>query len=150
MASACDTDFSGVFELRRDYCRALLDLSNEQRKFIAADDFTELLAVLGKKQRILGRIDELTRQRPNLWRNWKSQRDEMAPEIREQCDHLLAETEALLADLLAEEQRSTEELTDRRDETQTQLQEISRGTRVHEAYRDGLSPSTHRHLDLNH
>jgi hypothetical protein len=150
MAAACDTDFTEVFEQRRDYCRALLELSNEQRRFIASDDFTALLGVLGKKQRLLGRIDDLTRQRPNLWRSWKTQRDDIAPEVREQCDHLLAETEALLAELLAEEQRSTDELTERRDHTQTQLQEISRGTRVHEAYRDGLSPSTHRHLDLNH
>jgi len=137
-----------ILQMRRQHCRNLLDLSRRQRGLIDASDYSHLLTVLGQKQRLLGRLDELNTQHPDFRGQWATLRTLGDPEWRDDCEHVLAETEAILADLLAEEQESTEFLTQRRDDTQKQLQAVSQGARVHEAYRECLAPATHRHLDV--
>ena len=147
MSVACSLEFLETFRTRREHFQALLTLSRRQKQLIAESDYSELLAVLGQKQRLLGRLEELNRHQPDLRRRWQDQRESLDGVLRDDCEHLLAETEALLAALLDEEQTSTSELSARRDETQRQLQAISQGSQIHDAYRDQLAPATHRHLD---
>ncbi len=61
---------------------------------------------------------------------------------------MLEESEQLLAVLMQREKDSTEMLIHRRDRTQQEIQGISEGARVHEAYRDSYVPTTHRRLDV--
>lgn len=140
--------FFDLFRARRDGYRALCDLSRRQHALIAADEYTDLLSVLGTKQAILQRLEELNRRFPDLRRQWQSSRAALPEVQRTECEHLLAETETCLAELLEAEQASTEFLTSRRDATRRELQAIARGSQAHEAYRDHLAPVTHRHLDL--
>jgi hypothetical protein len=147
-SATCIPDFSALFHTRREHYRALLELSRRQIDLIAADDYTGLLVVLGQKQRLLGRLDEMNGQHADLKRQWHDRRESLDPDLRDDCEHILAETEAILAQLLEEEQQSAGRLTERRDETRRQLQTISRGSQVHDAYRDTLAPATHRHLDV--
>jgi hypothetical protein len=143
------SDYLDIFKSRRDCCRELLELSRRQRPLIDGDDYQQLLEVLGRKQRLLGCLDEIHKQHPDLRKNWREQKHGIDSLVREDCDHILAETEALLADLLQEERDSTDQLSQRRDRTQRALQAISDGGRVHDAYRTSLAPATHRHLDLD-
>lgn len=138
-----------VLKERRDHCRELLKLSRAQRRLIDLDNYGALLDVLGRKQRILGTLDALTRRHPGLKDAWRKERGALDSGLREECEHLLAETEALFAELLEEETGSTEHLTLRRDATRKQLQAVSQGPHVHAAYRDSLAPATHRHLDVD-
>jgi hypothetical protein len=149
MPALTATEFLRVFRLRRERCEQLLDLSRRQGELIAAQDYTSLLTVLGRKQRLLGELDELGRQNPEFWTSWRSQRAALDHTDRDDCDHVLAETEALLANLVVEEQRSAESLTLRRDTMREQLQSISTAARAHEAYRDNLAPATHRRLNID-
>lgn len=144
-----DIAYLEMFRTRRDRCRELLDLSNEQDRLIASDDYAALLDVLGRKQRILGEFAEAKQDHPELHSLWKTEREALDPAIRDECDHLLAEAESLLAMIIQEEKHSTEELTSRRDETQRRLQTIAQGSQVHNAYRDTLAPSTHRRLNVD-
>ena len=144
-----DHEFTTFFTTRRDHCHKLLELSRRQMELINQDDYNQLLAVLGQKQRILTQLDDLKKQHRRPLEFWQHNRDQLDATLRDDCQHLLAETEAVIAQLLEEETASTRHLTDRRDATQKQLQAISQGTQVHRAYRDSLAPSTRRHLDVD-
>ena len=149
MSTFSASEFLTIFQTCREHWRDLLELSRRQMALIEADDYPQLLSLLGQKQRILGRLDELKQQHPGLRERWLSRREAVDPELGDDCDHVLAETEAILAELMKEEQVSTERLTGRRDKTQRELQAIANATDVHKAYRDSLAPATHRHLDVD-
>lgn len=142
-------DFRSLFRDRRDLCRALLELSRRQERLIERDEYGELLAVLSGKQRLLGRLDEMKRRHPDLIPRWRAGRDRLLPAERAECEDLLAEAEALFAELIEEEGQSAEHLARRRDAARGQLEAIANGSRTHHAYRDTLAPSTHRLLDVN-
>jgi hypothetical protein len=141
------SEFLRIFQTRRDYCQALLELSREQSELIATDDYTQLLVLLGRKQRVLGRMEELSRRQPQLWQRWKGERDQLDPPTRAACEASLADAEAILGELNRLEQTSTEHLARRRDETRRQLESLSQGVRVHDAYRDPYAVP-HRRLDV--
>lgn len=146
---ACVSDFLRIFKSRREYCQALLELSSRQSDLIAEDDYEHLLMVLGQKQHLLGRLEALNQSQPELWSDWRNRRDSFDPDLLDDCEHVLAETESILAELVQHENASTEFLTRRRDAARQQLQSVSHGADVHNAYRDNLAPATHRHLDLD-
>lgn len=141
-------DFLQTFTDRRHCFAELRALSLEQLSLIDTDDYSRLLSILGSKQRIIGRLEEIGRTHPLLWQDWKLRRDRLESDTRTDCDAILAETEAILADLLEHERASTDHLSRRRDETQLQLQRVTTGTQAQAAYRDSLAPTTHRHLDI--
>lgn len=144
-----DLDFVSAFRTRREFCRALLEVSRQQAALIASDDYAELLDVLGHKQRLLDGMRQHTQQTAAVWSQWRQARDGLPEKPRSTCEQLLAETEAILAELVAHEKDSTDLLTTRREATQRELLAVSRGAHAHEAYRDHLAPMTHRHLNIN-
>lgn len=149
MSALTELELLDLLKSRREHCRTLLEMSRRQMALIETDDYAGLLEVLGRKQQVLSDMDAQKRRHPGLQERWRDYRATAEPEIRDECEHVLAETEAILAELMAEEHGSTEFLTQRREATRRQLQTISGGTQVHAAYRDHLAPSTHRHLDLD-
>jgi hypothetical protein len=149
MSSFNASEFLSALEFRRDLCSDLLDLSGQQAALIETNNYTQLLLVLGQKQRILGQLDELKQRFPGIQQRWPTLRETIDPSLRNDCERLLAETETLLADLLNEEQESTEFLTKRRNDTQRRLQAVAEGPRIHSAYRDSLAPATNRILDVD-
>lgn len=137
-----------VLNDRRRHCRALLELCRRQNGVIHAQEYSELMTILAQKQRILGRLDETSHRHSDLAREWKHLRETGQTDLREECEGLIAETEAILAELLQMEKEGTEQLCERRDATRRELQNIAQGARVNEVYRDNLAPVSHRHLDV--
>lgn len=145
-------DTSNVLEhlaKRRDYCRGLLDLSRRQREFIADGNYTELLEVVSRKQRLLGRLDALKQEQPEVVTNWNHRRHDLPEDIRGGCETLLKDIGETLRVLLEEEQFCTDRLTERRDDTRRQLSEITNGRSANNAYDTPGEEKTHRYLDLN-
>lgn len=149
MTSTQTLDYHKLFSVRLDYAKALLALSLQQQELIDQDDYTGLLDVLGKKQRLLGQLDQYKKQLPALWEKWKTDREQMDQAQREACEQVLSESEAVLAQLLQNEDNSTQCMIDRRDQTAQQIQSLNQGERVGEAYRDSLAPVTHRYLNID-
>jgi len=149
MSTLHANQFLQVFQNRRERCRKLLELSRRQKELIDQGNYTRLLTVLGHKQRILTEMDDFSEQTPDLWSSWRRHRETLSGGVRDDCNHVLAETEALLAELVKEETDSTDALTERRDATRVSLKSISDGSQVHNAYRDNLAPATHRHLNID-
>lgn len=143
------TDFLVHFREARDEWRSLLEFSRQQHSLIDEDSYPQLLQLLSRKQRILSCLDDLKRQHPEMREAWKQQRDLLPPALRDECEELLRETEAIVEALMEQEDTAASQLTYRHDATRRQLQALTAGSEVHAAYRDGLAPVTHRRLDLN-
>lgn len=143
------TPYLELFTTKRDRCRALLELSKRQSRLIAQDDYTELLDVLHRKQSLLADMDTLKAEHAAALARWRVERDTLDARSRADCDALLGETESLIARLVETERTCTESLSSRRDATRSELQTVSTGSNVNDAYRDSLATSTHRHLDLD-
>ncbi|HAH48930.1 MAG TPA: hypothetical protein DCM07_29635 [Planctomycetaceae bacterium] len=148
MTSTNMIDYPKLFAVRLEYSRALLTLSLQQQELIKEDDYSSLLDVLGKKQRLLGQLDQYTKQLPRLWEQWQQDRDLLPDGQRAACEQILSDSEAVLAQLLKNEDTSTQSMVDRRDRTKQQIQSLNQGAKVGEAYRDSLAPATHRHLNI--
>jgi hypothetical protein len=149
MSAANVSDFLETFTARREQCRALLELSRQQHELIGNDDYDRLLVVLGQKQRILVRLEEMKTRHDDFVTQWKSHRGTLDPETRDDCDHILAETETILLELIGEENDSTKQIIRRRDAAHSQLRLLADGQHVNRAYHDSLAPATNRYLDVN-
>lgn len=147
--SAIDIDsILQTFRTRRNYYATLLKLSQNQQKFIATDDYTQLLSLLDEKQQVLSRLEELHQQQPQLIQQWKECKAGIDPLTRSDAEHLLAEMEAILTELKQEEHLCTNNLIEKKTATEQSLQEVNQGENTHDAYRDQLGTVTHRYLNL--
>ncbi len=147
MSGLSEMDILEHLQTRHEYCRALLELSQRQRGHIAHRDFSDLIDVLSRKQRILGRLDSLKYQQSAVVEEWNRQRDRLTSTVRDRCESLLRETETLFVQLLKEEECCTVALQQSRDEVRRQLDELSNSQEAHRAYGVGVKPET-RVLDI--
>ncbi|MBW3539656.1 MAG: flagellar protein FlgN [Planctomycetes bacterium] len=140
--------FQDLLHSRREHCRALLELSRHQRELIAADDYSRLLELLGRKQQVLALLTALDDGQREFADAWQHRRESIAGDERQACERLLAETDDLLRELVHEEHDSAELLSRRKAATAARLDELAAGARVHQGYRDDTASSLHRHLNL--
>lgn len=143
-----DYDLLDTFRRQHQLCARLLECSRLQMTLIVDENYTDLLDVISRKQRLIEQWDELKKRHPDLVQIWRDRRPHLATTERNACEKLIEGIQSLYETLLDEERESTEELTRRRDTAKGQLQNISNGAQTHQAYRDHLAPTTHRHLDI--
>ncbi len=137
-------EYLAAFRTRRECCRALLELSREQKQLIESDHYEALIELLQMKQRL---VDELVGPPDAPWKQWQQESGRLSVSSRTAGDALLAETEALLRTLLAEEQLGTEELTVRRDASERELAQMSSSHQIDLAY--GSMPTAGSRLGLD-
>lgn len=113
-----------ILQRRREYCRAMLELSRRQADLIHDGNFTELLQLIAQKQRVLEHLAELGREFGGIVDFWKSVRDRLSSDMRARCQAAIDEAESLLAESMTLEKQGTAVLSQRRDETQGRLKEI--------------------------
>ena len=117
-------DLLDVLQRRREFCRAMLELSRRQSELIEDGKFSELLQLIAQKQRVLEHLAELGRSFGGIVDFWKSVRDRLAADVRSRCQAAIDEAESLLAESMALEKQGTAALSQRRDETRGRLKEI--------------------------
>lgn len=148
MTTAYDTDLLAELAERRHEClQQLCALSLRQLELINVEDMTALLGVLAAKQRLLGELRELERgmdpfrdQDPEtrVWRN---------PQARQRCAQLIAQSQAIFAEILAHEKQGESRLQTHRDQAAARLQGVATGAQARNAYfADAPRP---RRLDLS-
>jgi len=148
MSPLTETEIVTHLRTRREYCRVLLELSRRQSQLIGNSDYSELLDLITRKQRVLQRLDSLKSRQSTVITCWKETRDTMPEDVRATCSALIDETESLLAELLDQENACTVELTHRRDETRRRLADISGGRQAHEAYHTEKPTLSQHVLDI--
>lgn len=117
-------DLLDVLQRRREYCRAMLELSRRQTDLINAGNFPELLQLIAQKQRVLEHLSELGQTFGGIVDFWKTERDRLDTELRSRCQQAIDEAESLLAESMGLEKQGTAVLSQRRNETQGRLKEI--------------------------
>ena len=137
-----------VLQRRREYCRAMLELSRRQAALIDDGNFSELLQLIAQKQRVLEHLAELGRTFGGIVDFWKSVRDRLVTDVRSKCQTAIDDAEALLAESIALEKQGTETLSQRRDETQGRLKEIGDTSNGLAGSGSGNAPRT-RFLDAS-
>ena len=113
-----------ALQRRREYCRAMLELSRRQSKLIDNGDYTELLQLIAQKQRVLEHLAESGQMFGGIVNYWKSIRERLDADLRTRCQSAIDESESLLAESMTLEKQGTTLLSQRRDETQGRLKEI--------------------------
>lgn len=142
-------EFLRVFRTQHNLCRALLELSRGQADLIDAENYPELMTVLTSKQALLQDLEHHSRADQAVWKTWSEQRGGLAPDARETCEQVLAETQDLLRQLTDCEQRCTQVLTSKHQQTATELKTLSEGAQTLSAYESEQPQSLKRTLDID-
>ncbi len=138
-----------VLKSRREYCRAMMQLAEEQQVLIDQNRTAELLQVIAQKQRVIDGLTEMGAAFGGLAGYWRQIRDGLSSELRVECDTILAESEVLLAAALEREAQGTRQLTQRRDETQRQLRKVGQSLETRAALGAGLQGPQSGFLDVS-
>ncbi|MBI1311860.1 hypothetical protein GC176_11255 [bacterium] len=138
-----------VLKTRREYCRAMTQLAGQQQTLIDQNQMPELLQLIAQKQRVIDGLTELGASFGGLANYWKQIRDTFTPELRIECEAILAESEVLLAAALEREAHGTRQLTQRRDQTQQQLRQIGQTIEARTALGAGRQTAPSSFLDVS-
>ena len=123
-----------LIERKLDCLVRLHDMGNKQFEFAKADRITELLDVLAAKQRVLIELQRIERQLAPFRDQDPTRRRWPTPGKREKCAQQLAQCEALLAKIIAQERQSEGEMIRRRDDLADRLQGIHVARQARGAY----------------
>ena len=141
--------YLAAFRSRREYCRALLDLSVEQQALIAAEDYAGLVELLSHKQQLLDELLDAGREPAALWQAWRTERDRLPGDARQACEAVLDDVEQLLQKLRASEAESTQQFSANREVAQQLLRDVNQGRQLLAAYQSPSDPTAFRRLDLD-
>ncbi len=148
MATTADF-YQQAFRARTACCRALLELTQQQQDCLASEDYTVLLELLVQKQQLLDEITTTGPGGPELWQDWRTEREFLPPSSRAACEATLDEAEELLKELLHLENASTCELMSRREDTRRALADLNQGSAAALEYQSPVRTAVSRRLDLD-
>ncbi len=138
-----------VLKTRREYCRAMTQLAEQQQTLVEQYRTSELIQLIAQKQRVIEGLSKLGASFGGLSEFWKQIRDTLPADIRAECDAILAESEVLLAQALEQEAQSTQQLTHHRDKTQQQLRQVGQTIETRNALGAGKSAAPASFLDVS-
>ena len=113
----------------------LQSLGERQWELVREGRMTELLDVLGLKQRVLLQLQAVERELDPFRGEEPDARPWRSPEARRRCREQLAECESILAAIVEQEKKSECELTRRRDEAARRLSGMHTAAEARSAYR---------------
>lgn len=134
-----------ILRERRDLCRELHRLTDEEQCSISQSDYDALIEILAQKRSVVERLLESS----PVAREWPKAHASFSVDDRAEGERLLAESRQLLARIAESETHAINALMEQRDSTQRQLSEIASSGQANVAYRDALAPATHRSLDIS-
>lgn len=140
-----ETDWLGDLIRRKRSCLAqLLQLGMTQLELVRAGRINELLELLAAKQHVLTQVQQLERQLDRFRGEDPQKRRWRTPEARQACAADLADCERLLAQIMAQEKQSEQELVLRRDEAAARLAGVHSAGEARSAYTAQLQPAAGR------
>ena len=143
-----DTDLlAGLIERKLECLVKLHEMGKRQFELAQADRLTELLDVLGAKQRVLTRLQRIEEELGPFRDQDPDRRRWRTSEQRQQCAQRLEQCESLLAEIIAQEKHSERELIQRRDELGSRLQGMHAASQARGAYTVESQPPVSR-IDL--
>lgn len=141
-------NFPALFQSRYSELLALADLQTDQDRAIMAEDDEACLTLLDRKQLLLQHMAERRPGSQELRVRWRAERANLDPAVRQTCETLLAQSEALIARLIDAEAHSLLQMRNRQQSTHLELDQVSRQFEFQQAYQTNSPPSASL-LDLN-
>jgi len=149
MPTSTTIDFLQVFTDRRDCFEHLLTMSSEQLALIEAEDYSQVLTLLGRKQEFINYLEELQQLHPQLVHDWNTSKHGLDRHLKQACEDLLAETEQLMQLLMNLERHGSEEISSRKERSRDELLSLSQASRANTTYGTQLASSTGRRLSVD-
>ena len=119
---------------KHDCLCELRDMGERQLELVHAGAVEGLLDVLAAKQRVLARLQKIERDLDPFRKQDDGRRTWRSEEARRRCARRLEECESLLAEIVGQEKESQDELTRRRDQVASQLEDVHQALRARGAY----------------
>ncbi|GMV96246.1 MAG: hypothetical protein AMXMBFR83_06140 [Phycisphaerae bacterium] len=119
-------------------------LSRGQRALITGESAEQLLAVLGERQRLIDRLEELGRRLRPFQRDWPAVRGAMSPSEGRRADELIARANGLLAGILQADAADAELLAARRGEAADGVTHVRSARKAGAAYAEGAASAGSR------
>lgn len=133
--TAFDTDRLAELIRRKWSCLVQIrDLGSRQLELIRTGAMSELLDLLATKQHLIVQLHQIERQLDPFRGEEAEQRRWRSPAHRQECAARCAACETLLAEIMAQEKQSEQELIRRRDETAARLEEMQVRSHARGAY----------------
>lgn len=119
---------------QRDLYRQLARLSERQRGLITGDEPERLLALLSERQQLIDRLESIGVELRPYQANWRQVRAGLTDDEGRRVDGLLGEVNAILSEILKQDEADTALLSARKNQTQQQIGTIQTGRQVGRAY----------------
>jgi flagellar biosynthesis/type III secretory pathway chaperone len=125
---------------KHEVLEQMRQLIRQQTNHIDSGDTTQLLTLLGAKQRLLNMLHEVEKQLSPFRsedpdsRIWRSQQD------RQRCQQTAARCQTLLDEIMLLEKQCESEMVLRRDETAERLQGVHSADKARQAYAQNHQP----------
>jgi len=129
---------------QRDAYRELQRLADRQRRLIAQDDPSELLTVLGRRQKLTQELVVLGQELAPHREDWSATCVGLDPGDRKDAERMLAEASALLGRIIQDDEQDARLLLARKTQTATQLGTVRGERRAVAAYAATASQAASR------
>lgn len=123
-----------LMRMQRDLYRRLTELADQQRSLITGNQPSQLLEVLGDRQRLIDRLGTIAEQVKVLQGDWPALRSGMDAAMGEEVDQLIAEINQLLASILERDRADADLLSARRSETASAVKQAKANKAAGAAY----------------
>lgn len=141
--------YLSAFKARTACCRALIELSLRQQRFVDADDYQGLIELLMHKQQLVDELLSPGADGQNFWQGWREVRSSLTAGERQRCEAVLDEANTLLQQLLPLEAGSEQELLTRREQTLRAMADLNLGRVAAQEYQTPVESVVSRRLDFD-
>jgi hypothetical protein len=101
-----------------------------------------LLRVLAGRQRIIDRLSALDRELRPIRQQWQQIAANLPEDQRTEAQQLIAEVQTILGEILAQDERDTQTLSDQHQQVAQEIRGTVQGKRMNQAYTNGGPQAT--------
>lgn len=127
--------FLSALQVQLDLYRGILDLNTKQHKMIEKNDPIGLIKIMESKQKKIDHLEEINTEYGTERALMENCKLGEFSNIDEELDRVLAEIENVLKELVERESRDVEDLRSTQKEHSAQMDHMSRGKRMVNAYK---------------
>lgn len=131
---AAASEIAALLSTQRDLYLQLSQLTEQQRGLITGDEPEQLLTLLAQRQQIIDQLQAVSARLRPYQANWRQVRGRLGEDESRQIDGLVGEINALLADIMKQDETDTALLSARKGETHRAIGTLQTGRQASRAY----------------
>lgn len=133
--NVCAQQFAQSLKAQADVCLRILEKSKMQQQLVEESKETELLSLLGDKQKLIVEHDKLVKQGSGLRTRWENgDRDKASPESHKLVEDAWNRLRDVLTEIVKLEDASRAVLEEQKNKLSIDIGNLQRGRIVNKAY----------------